>query len=111
MIFVLFGLDEPVGGAEIRRRTRAAHLEYLTAHRQVFKYGGPLLGTDGKTVGSLMIVDLPDQAALDEFLRTEPYSTSGLYEAMIVRPSRQVFPELTPGALAAELAKEKGQVG
>lgn len=111
MIFVLFCLDKPVGGAEIRRRTRAAHLEYLTAHQQVFKYGGPLLGTDGKTMGSLMIVDLPDQAVLDEFLRTEPYCTSGLYEATIIRPSRQVFPEVTPGALAAELAKEKTQVG
>ncbi|MGE0769839.1 MAG: YciI family protein [Hyphomicrobiaceae bacterium] len=111
MIFVLFCLDKPHGGRDIRRRTRASHLEYLSAHQHLFKYGGPLLGADGETVGSLMMVEVADRAALDQFLATEPYCTSGLYEAMIIRRTRQIFPELSPGALAAELAEEKARLG
>jgi len=58
-------------------------------------------------VGSLMMVELPDRAALDEFLRAEPYSRAGLFEPYVVRETRQVVPQPQPGFLPAELAREK----
>jgi uncharacterized protein len=53
------------------------------------------------------MVELPDRATLDEFLKSEPYSRAGLFEPYVVRETRQVVPQREPGFLAAELAREK----
>ncbi len=105
-MYVLFCLDNPVTGPAIRREIRAAHLQFVLDHPTVFHYGGPLQDEAGKTVGSIMILDLPDRAALEGFLAEEPYSRSKLYEAMIIRRTRRVVPEVEPGALADELARQ-----
>ena len=70
-----------------------------------------MLDDDQKMVGSLMMVELPDRAALDEFLRAEPYSRAGLFEPYVVRETRQVVPQPQPGFLPAELASEKARAG
>jgi len=107
MLFVLMGLDRPGDGAEVRRQNRADHLQFVVENEDKFRYGGALLDDNQKMVGSLMMVELPDRAALDEFLKTEPYSRAGLFEPYIVRETRQVVPQRQPGFLAAELAREK----
>ena len=38
--------------------------------------------------GSLLIVDAPDRAAVDQFLRDDPYVKAGLFESVDVRPYR-----------------------
>jgi len=106
MLFVLMGMDRPDDGAEIRRLNRAAHLQFVVEHKGDFRYGGALLDDDGKMIGSLMMVELPDRAALARFLAEEPYSRSGLFEPYVIRETRQVVPEPRPGFIAAELAKE-----
>lgn len=111
MLFVLFGFDKPGVGAEIRRANRAAHLEFVARDPGVFRAGGALLDEAGKMAGSLMIVELPDRAALDRFLAEEPYSRAGLFEPCYVRAFRQVVPEPTPGFVAEELARERAKAG
>lgn len=106
MLFVLHCIDRPGDGAAIRRRTRAAHFRYLMAHQEQFHFGGPLLDERDGMIGSLMVLNLPDRAALDTFMRTEPYCASGLFASISVHQTKQMFPEATPGALAAELAKQ-----
>jgi len=69
MLFVLIGFDRKDGGADIRRRTRADHLRFVMQNEHVFRYGGALLGDDGKMVGSLMMVELPDRRAARSFPR------------------------------------------
>jgi uncharacterized protein YciI len=107
MLFVLMGLDRQGDGAEVRRQNRAAHLQFVVENEDKFRYGGALLDDNQKMIGSLMMVELPDRAALDHFLKTEPYSRAGLFEPYVVRETRQVVPQREPGFLAAELAAEK----
>jgi uncharacterized protein YciI len=109
MLFVLMGLDRKGDGAEIRRQNRAAHLQFVVENEDKFRYGGALLDDAQKMVGSLMMVELPDRQALEEFLKTEPYSRAGLFEPYVVKETRQVVPQRQPGFLAAELAKEKAR--
>lgn len=109
MLFVLCGMDKPGVGAQLRRENRAAHLEFVTRNPGVVRTGGALLDDDGAMAGSLMLVELPDRAALDRFLAEEPYSKAGLFEPCIVREFRQVVPEPTPGFIAAELARERAK--
>ncbi|VBB68939.1 YCII-related domain protein [invertebrate metagenome] len=55
---------------------------------------GPLLAADGTgMVGSLIVIDLPDLAAIEIFLAQDPYSQAGLFESVMVHPFRQVLPE------------------
>ena len=107
MLFVIHGHDRPGDGAALRRRIRGAHLRFVVAHPGVFRYGGPLLDEQGQTIGSLMLVDLPDRRALDRFLQEEPYCANGLFAPLNVHPTRQVVPEIAPGLLAKELAREE----
>ena len=106
MLFVVMGFDRPSDGAEVRRANRAAHLRFLQEHVSTFRYGGALLGEGGKMVGSLMMLDLPDRAALRQFLEGEPYCLARLFEPLFVHETRQVAPEPAPGFIARELAGE-----
>ncbi len=111
MLFVLMGFDRPADGAQVRRQNRAAHLQFVVENEDKFRYGGALLDDGGNMVGSLMMVELRDQAALDRFLREEPYSRAGLFEPYTILQTRQVVPQSAPGFLAAELKREKSRVG
>ncbi len=106
MLFVLMGFDRPGDGSEVRRANRLAHLRYVVENETIFRYGGALLDDDAKMVGSLMMVELPDRAALDRFLQEEPYSRARLFDPYIIRATRQVLPQPEPGFLAAELERE-----
>ncbi len=106
MLFVIHGYDRKPDGAEVRRRTRAAHLAFISSRTEIFRYGGALLDDAGRMVGSLMVLDLPDRAALDRHLAEDPYTRAGLYEPLHINETRQVLPEALPGFLAAELKRE-----
>jgi uncharacterized protein len=100
-------LDRP-GMVARRRATRAAHLEYMIQNNDKLVFGGPLdEPSDGHSVGSVYVLDLPDMAASWDFLAAEPYYRAGLFESVIVRPFRQMAPESEPGFLQAELARER----
>ena len=43
--------------------------------------------------GSAMIMDFPDRASLDEYLRTEPYVVAGVWEKITVEPMNVVIPK------------------
>lgn len=40
-------------GPEIRRKTRAAHLQFVAENEGMFRYGGALLEEQGRMIGSL----------------------------------------------------------
>jgi uncharacterized protein YciI len=89
MLFVIIGHDGP-DGARLRPSVRPAHLENLkpliAQGRLVI--GGPF--TDGS--GSLMIVEMENEAAATEFIRNDPYTKQGVFERFEVKPFRKVAP-------------------
>lgn len=106
MLFIVQALDRP-GTQALRTQARVPHLEFIADHTAAFRFGGPLLGADGRPVGSLMILDLPDRAALEAHLAADPFFSSGLFQTVQVWQSAQVVPEATPGALRAELDMQR----
>jgi hypothetical protein len=108
MEFVLYCIDKP-GRAGVRRQARVPHLQYVSGRQEVFRYGGPMLDAGGITIGSLMILSLPDRAALDRHIKGDPFFGADLFESVTVWESRQVLPERAPGALQAELEQQRRQ--
>jgi len=92
MQFAIYCLDKP-NSLDLRQRTREAHLAHAKAHNESIQLGGPLMTDDGTgMVGSLLIVDMPNKAAVEAFVRDDPYYQAGLFEAVLIRPFKQVLP-------------------
>jgi len=106
MYFVIIARDRTSG--DLRARLRRKHLEFIADKQALFKFGGPLIDDGGKVVGSLMILDLPDRAALDAYMTQDPYfRDGGIFETVTVHQTRWIVPEETPGGLAAEVERQK----
>jgi uncharacterized protein YciI len=96
MHFVFVCKDKP-DSEQVRITNRAAHLDYLEAHRDRLFCAGPLLagaGDGSRMIGSLLILDLPDQAAADVFAGGDPYAKAGLFESVSIHPWRKVLPKI-----------------
>jgi uncharacterized protein YciI len=109
MLFIVYSLDDPATGKEIRRRTRAAHLRYVAKNKQLFQYGGALIGNGGEMIGTLQILDVESRQALDRFLSEDPYNQNKLFTDVIITETRKSLPESRPGELDEEMAKAEAQ--
>jgi uncharacterized protein YciI len=89
--FAIYLVDKP-GSAELRRRTRPAHLAYIAAHRNLIVFGGPMQGPEGHNIGGLTVLDVPDLSAAETFARGDPYAEAGLFETMAIRPITVMVP-------------------
>jgi len=88
MLYFVTCHDKP-GGLPLRQATRDAHIKYLEAHAEAFRLGGPFLDDAGEAIiGSMMIVEAPDRAALDALLAQDPYKQAGLFSRIDIRPWR-----------------------
>lgn len=104
MYFVVIGKDPP--GGEPRRAQRPAHLEFVEGRQDEIVYGGPLL-EEGRMVGSLFVLDLPDRSGLDAYMAEDPYFTPGIFETIEIFESRWMVPEREPGSLRAEAERAR----
>lgn len=75
---------------ERRLAARPAHLELGRLLRDAGRhlYGVALLDEAGRMVGSVIIADYENRAALDAWLAEEPYVTGKVWEKVDVRPCR-----------------------
>jgi uncharacterized protein YciI len=106
MSYIIYAKDKP--NSTLRAKHRGAHLEFVATCRKVFLYGGPMLDEGGRVVGSLMVLDLPDRATLDAHMARDPYfADGGIFGSVEIFESRQIVPEVTPGSLDAELARQR----
>ena len=90
MRFVVHALDFPDAG-DRRLAVREAHLEGVRRMKAAgtFVLGGALLDAAGGMIGSMMLVEFSDRAALDLWLAGEVYATGGVWETVDVRPFRE----------------------
>ncbi|MFN8353393.1 MAG: YciI family protein [Spirosomataceae bacterium] len=73
-----------------RMAVRPFHLEgakRLKAAGQ-FIIGGAILSDEGTMIGSVMILEFETQEVFDEWYRTEPYITQGVWQRIEVKPFR-----------------------
>ena len=83
-------LDKP-GYADLRIKTRPAHLKWIEDNRLSALFIGPILSDDDETMmGSLFVAEFPDLAAARAFQQSDPYTKAGLFAQAIVQPTRNI---------------------
>ena len=69
---------------EKRMAVRPRHLEGVAKLGKHVICAGGLLDEEGKMKGSVLILDFEDRAALDDYLKNEPYVTEHVWEKIEV---------------------------
>ena len=91
MQFLLVAYDGTDPGAfERRMKVRPDHLEKITVlkKRGEFLLGGAILDDNEKMIGSMIVYEFPDRAALDRSLENEPYIVNTVWKKIEIRPYR-----------------------
>ncbi len=77
---LFYGLDHP-GGMAKRTEYRDAHEAYLNQHGDKVMVRGPLLDDAGtESIGSILLLDVPDLDAGRELLEGDPFRKAGVYK-------------------------------
>ncbi len=95
MHFVVIAYDGTDDQALARRmKAREAHLAGARTLKEQGRMlmGGAMLDDAGKMIGSVMIVDYPDRAGVDAWLKADPYTTGDVWRKIEVRPYRMAGP-------------------
>ena len=91
MQFLLIARDGKDPEALTRRlKARPRHLEGIAVlkNNKEFLFGGAILDDDGIMIGSMVLYDFPDRAALNKMLENEPYITDGVWKEIEIMPFR-----------------------
>lgn len=95
------------GGLTDAKEHRLEHYEFLRKVRDTIVEGGPLLGPDEKPAAMLLVVDRDSIEAAHDFISSEPYTSQGLFESVVIRKWSQVIPEPAPNFIETEYEKER----
>ena len=89
MRVALFCRDK-AGALQIRLDTRAAHLEHLNG-TGVVEMAGPLLDDQGQMCGSLVVLQVEDLKAAQDWAAADPYAKAGLFDSVTVIEWKKVI--------------------
>ncbi|MBV7395241.1 YciI family protein [Mameliella sediminis] len=89
MLIALIAHDKP-GALQIRKDTRPAHVDYLKS-TGVVSQAGPLLDDEGQMIGSLVILDVADKAAAEDWAANDPYAKAGLFQSVTLTAWNKVI--------------------
>lgn len=78
-LFAIICRDNP-GRLQTRLDTREAHLAFLKSAPQL-RMAGPLI-EEGEMRGSLLVVEMDDLAAAQDWAAGDPYKTAGLFASV-----------------------------
>jgi uncharacterized protein YciI len=85
-LYAVSCIDRPDSLA-VRMAAREAHLAYVRGDAPArLIVGGPYLSPEGAMIGSLLIVEAENEAAIAAFVREDPYGKAGLFQSVEVRP-------------------------
>ncbi len=90
MLFAVIRLDKP-NSVALRQSARPKHLIYLEQVMPCITTGGALLDEQGQQIGSILIIDVADRAAAEEFAVTDPFVSADLFATTYIAPFRTVF--------------------
>jgi hypothetical protein len=93
MQYLIVAYDGTDSEAPARRlKVRDAHLENVKALKAAgsFLSGGVILDDAGGMIGSALFVEFDTEAALNEWLKNDPYVTGGVWVDINVKPVRMV---------------------
>ncbi len=92
MLVGIMCFDKP-DHVDLRMKTREEHLDWIQSPDIKLKYAGPMLTDDGeKSIGSLIIAEFEDLATARAIFAEDPYNKAGLFERVVIVPTRKVFP-------------------
>jgi len=77
MLIALIAKDK-ADSLAVRQENRPTHVEYLKSTGCVSQ-AGPLLDADAQMCGSLVILDVADMAAAQDWAANDPYAKAGLF--------------------------------
>ncbi len=89
MLIALIARDK-AGALQTRLDNRADHVEYLKS-TGVVSQAGPFLDDAGEMIGSLVILDVEDMAAAQDWAANDPYAKAGLFEHVDLIPWKKVI--------------------
>ena len=88
MRIALICIDNPIA-LQIRLDTRAAHLAHIAA-TGVVEMAGPFLNPEGQMTGSLIVLNVENLAAAQNFAMLDPYSVAGLFQSVMITEWKKV---------------------
>ena len=89
MLIALIARDK-ADALQIRLDTRDDHIAYLK-NTGVVSQAGPLLDGEDKMIGSLVILDVADMAAAEDWAANDPYAKAGLFQSVELIPWKKVI--------------------
>lgn len=87
MLYMILAEDKP-GALEARLANRPEHLAHLESLGATLQAAGAMLGADGNPMGSLVVIEAPDQAAAEAIAQADPFVRHGVFGNVTVRPWR-----------------------
>ncbi len=93
MQFTIIARDDTAEGTLDRRlAAREKHMERIHALKADGSIidGGALVDGEGHMVGSIVLCEFPDRAALDAYIGSEIYFTGGVWKDIEILPFRRV---------------------
>ena len=91
-MYALICFDRP-GSAPLRDVHRIAHMAYLEANVGRIVLAGPLKAEDGvASTGAIFILDVATREDAEAFVDADAFNTGGVYESVVIRPFKKVFP-------------------
>ena len=90
MIFSVIRHDKP-NSFGLRQSVRPKHLVYLEGVMSCIKSGGALLDGNGQQDGSILIIDVADRTAAEDFAASDPFVEAGLFASTHISAFQPVF--------------------
>jgi uncharacterized protein YciI len=92
-MYAIVCFDRP-DSAPLRDQHREAHQKFLGENAGKILFGGPLKNAaDGASTGALIVVDCATRQEAEAFIAADPFYRGGVYETVLVRAFKQVFPQ------------------
>lgn len=91
MMFIVLFEDAEDAPPDLRKRHMANHLAFLKKNEAAILAAGPLSDADGTDQGGLWLVEAADEAAVDHFVKTDPFWPTGLRKSVRVLRWTRVF--------------------